>query len=247
MLKIINETRFFRFEDAYYTLKSYLLDNYSSKNKKINFLSLGCATGEEIYSFKYFFSDYFNVKAIGVEKYYENLYVAKEGIYVIRKSLFKKYSLFERINFNSSLQKYVNNLESLLENISKGYNNFTDVMIKFLVMRLNDFKRDMNKRIFTNDFELVKIKDVYRKNITFVHQDMIDFLENDANFYDVIQATYSLIYLPINKRNEIYAKLEDRANFFIFSTCKHIPEGFFKNYSSLLETRSYCLLKKNEK
>jgi chemotaxis protein methyltransferase CheR len=76
---LIGESYFFRDRKMWFDLKKYLEE---SRNKKIDFLSLGCSKGEEVYSFC-FIAEELGIKysACGIDASIERIKQAKDGVY----------------------------------------------------------------------------------------------------------------------------------------------------------------------
>ncbi|KAF2956221.1 CheR family methyltransferase [Marinitoga sp. 38H-ov] len=128
----IGESYFFRDENLWETIKSYIIEN-----KKYNILSLGCSRGEEVYTFSFILNnlnkDY---KIIGIDASNYRIKQAIEGKYKywsIRKlnqGEIDKY--FEkRGEFYYVKEKYKKNIEFKVDNITNYIktNNKYDVIL----------------------------------------------------------------------------------------------------------------------
>ncbi len=252
--KILNKTSFFRTLEAYEKLKDYLGKRHNLE-RRLEFLSLGCSTGEEVYSFKYYFSDLFNISATGVDNVKEYIEVANQGIYVVPKRIYEfARDMFLPMELGKSILDYANYLRSLASNLRMR--NIGDTQIINLASEIQSLYNDYFQRSYMHikkpqpieTFLIVKIRQKYQGDVKFVPEDALRFIKNikkNRKQFDVIQTTYVLMYLPDKERNEVVKHLIDVGKYFVTTDCC-LFDSYRHRLSYLYYNKNLCVLKKKK-
>jgi len=150
---LVGESYFFRDRQVWADLKEYLL-KYT--DKKVNFLSLGCSRGEEVYNFCFLANELgLRYSATGIDVSAKRIEQAKQGIY--------------------------------------DY---------WSIRMLNTYELN---RYFVSFNEKWKVKDIYKKNVNFKVENILEFNENMK--FDLIMLRRVLIYFSFDALETVFKKL----------------------------------------
>jgi len=150
---LIGESYFFRDRQTWKTLKAYLSN---SRNRRINFISLGCSKGEEVYNFCFLAEDLgLKYIAVGIDADPKRIKQARQGIY--------NYWSVRMLNINE-LRKYFieTNNKWKVKDVYKRYAKFETGNILELEMKNKRFDVVMIRKVLIY-FDSQSIKNVVRK------------------------------------------------------------------------------------
>ncbi|MEO0281625.1 MAG: protein-glutamate O-methyltransferase CheR [candidate division WOR-3 bacterium] len=201
----INVTRFFRNRETFDYLEEIIFPEIIKKKKRIRILSVGCSTGEEVYSLNMIIKrlklkNEFNYEIVGID-------VDEDAIKKANIGLYKDYSLIELTE--SEINRYFKKMgdyysidESLKENI---YFKLVDIKEENILFTLGKFDFIICRNV------LIYFSKEFQEKIFNVFYELLlpdGFLV--LGKVEILTGNTKILYKPINIKERVFKKIDNQ-------------------------------------